>query len=144
MSDTAAAAGDSAPFVWQARVYWEDTDAGGVVYYANYRRFLERARTEWLRARGVMQQQLVAEKGVQFMVLRVAIEHKAAARLDDLLAISCEMRPDTRTTAVFGQRIWREPASSDGARELLAEAEVRAVCVDAKTLRPRRIGEYLS
>ena len=96
-----SAAGDGTPFTWAARVYWEDTDAGGVVYYANYLRFLERARTEWLRARGVMQQQLAVEKGVQFMVLRVAVEYKAAARLDDLLAISCEMRPDTRTTAVF-------------------------------------------
>ena len=132
------------PFTWAARVYWEDTDAGGVVYYANYLRFLERARTEWLRARGVMQQQLALEKGVQFMVLHVAVEYKAAARLDDLLAITCEMRPDTRTTAVFAQRIWREPATPGGRRELLVEAEVRAVCVDAKTLRPRRIAEYIS
>lgn len=131
------------PFTWAARVYWEDTDAGGVVYYANYLRFLERARTEWLRARGVMQQRLAAEKGVQFMVLRVEIDYKAAARLDDLLAVTCEMRPDTRTTAVFAQRIWREPASPGGQRELLAEAEVRAVCVDAKTLRPRRIAEHV-
>ena len=137
-------AGDGAPFTWSARVYWEDTDAGGVVYYANYLRFLERARTEWLRARGVMQQQLAVERGVQFMVLRAAIEYKAAARLDDLLTITCEMRPDTRTTAVFEQRIWREPASRGAPRELLVEAEVRAVCVDAKTLRPRRIAEYSS
>jgi acyl-CoA thioester hydrolase len=137
-------AGDGAPFTWSARVYWEDTDAGGVVYYANYLRFLERARTEWLRARGVMQQQLAVERGVQFMVLRAAIEYKAAARLDDLLTITCEMRPDTRTTAVFEQRIWREPASRGAPRELLVEAEVRAVCVDAKTLRPRRIAEYIS
>jgi acyl-CoA thioester hydrolase len=141
-------AGDAAsggtPFTWIARVYWEDTDAGGVVYYANYLRFLERARTEWLRARGVMQQRLAVEKGVQFMVLRVEIEYKAAARLDDLLAITCEMRPDTRTTAVFAQRVWREPATADAQRELLAEAVVRAVCVDAKTLRPRRIAEHIS
>lgn len=135
---------DAAPFTWAARVYWEDTDAGGVVYYANYLRFLERARTEWLRARGVMQQRLAAEKGVQFMVLRVEIEYKAAARLDDLLAITCEMRSDTRTTAVFAQRIWREPADPGAQRELLAEAEVRAVCVDAKTLRPRRIAEHIA
>ncbi|NBU26456.1 MAG: tol-pal system-associated acyl-CoA thioesterase [Gammaproteobacteria bacterium] len=138
-----AAAGD-APFSWPARVYWEDTDAGGVVYYANYLRFLERARTEWLRARGVMQQQLATERGVQFMVLRVEADYRAAARLDDRLAITVEMRPDTRTTAVFLQRVWREPAAADGARELLVEAVVRVVCVDAKTLRPRRIGEYLA
>ena len=144
MSGSAGAADHGASFTWHARVYWEDTDAGGVVYYANYLRFLERARTEWLRARGVMQQQLAVEKGVQFMVLRVAIDYKAAARLDDLLAITCEMRPDTRTTAVFAQRVWREPVAPGAGRELLVEAEVRAVCVDAKTLRPRRIGEYIS
>lgn len=140
MSATAA----DAPFSWPARVYWEDTDAGGVVYYANYLRFLERARTEWLRARGVMQQQLAAERGLQFMVLRVEADYRAAARLDDRLAITVEMRPDTRTTAVFLQRVWREPVSADGTQELLVEAVVRVVCVDAKTLRPRRIGEYLA
>ena len=132
-----------APFSWPARVYWEDTDAGGVVYYANYLRFLERARTEWLRSRGVAQQRLVDERGVQFMVLRVEVDYRAAARLDDLLAITVEMRPDTRTTAVFSQRIWREPAAADGGRELLVEAEVRVVCVDAKTLRPRRLSEHI-
>ena len=133
-----------APFSWPARVYWEDTDAGGVVYYANYLRFLERARTEWLRARGVMQQQLATERGVQFMVLRVEADYRAAARLDDRLAITVEMQPDTRTTALFLQRVWREPTAEGGARELLVEAVVRVVCVDARTLRPRRIGEYLA
>lgn len=140
MSGTAA----ETPFSWPARVYWEDTDAGGVVYYANYLRFLERARTEYLRARGVMQQRLAAERGLQFMVLRVEVDYRAAARLDDLLAITVEMRPDTRTTAVCSQRIWREPADAGGVRELLVEAEVRVVCVDAKTLRPRRIAEHIA
>lgn len=139
-----ASAGEGAPFSWPARVYWEDTDAGGVVYYANYLRFLERARTEYLRARGVMQQRLAAERGVQFMVLRVEADYRAAARLDDLLTITVEMRPDTRTTMVCAQRVWREPEVEGGERELLVEAEVRVVCVDAKTFRPRRIAEYLS
>lgn len=132
-----------APFSCPMRVYWEDTDAGGVVYYANYLRYLERARTEWLRVRGVAQQRLAAEQGVQFMVLRVKVDYRAAARLDDLLSVTAEMRPDTRTTAVFSQQIWREPATADGARELLVEAEVRVVCVDARTLRPRRIAEHI-
>lgn len=131
------------PFEWPARVYWEDTDAGGVVYYANYLRFLERARTEWLRARGVMQQQLAADRGLQFMVLRAEIDYRAAARLDDRLIITVEPRPDTRTTALFGQRVLREAADGSAARELLVEAQVRVVCVDAKTLRPRRISEYI-
>jgi acyl-CoA thioester hydrolase len=132
------------PFEWSTRVYWEDTDAGGVVYYANYLRFLERARTEWLRARGVMQQQLATERGLQFMVLRAEVDYRAAARLDDRLSITVEPRPDTRTTALFRQCVFREPADGVAAdRELLVEALVRVVCVDAKTLRPRRISEYI-
>lgn len=134
---------NGAPFEWAARVYWEDTDAGGVVYYANYLRFLERARTEWLRARGVMQQQLVADRGLQFMVLRAEVDYRAAARLDDRLIITVEPRPDTRTTALFRQCVLRETADGTAARELLVEAQVRVVCVDAKTLRPRRISEYI-
>lgn len=129
-------------FHCSARVYWEDTDAGGVVYYANYLRFLERCRTEWLRSRGVMQQALAAERGIQFMVLGVNIEYKAAARLDDLLDITCEVAPEGRTTANFLQQIWRE-ATDQKPRELLVEAKVRVVCVDAKTLRPQRMGEYI-
>jgi acyl-CoA thioester hydrolase len=132
------------PFEWSTRVYWEDTDAGGVVYYANYLHFLERARTEWLRARGVMQQQLATERGLQFMVLRAEVDYRAAARLDDRLSITVEPRPDTRTTALFRQCVFREPADGVAAdRELLVEALVRVVCVDAKTLRPRRISEYI-
>ena len=65
------------PFSWPVRIYWEDTDAGGVVYYANYLRYLERARTEWLRAKGVDQSRLAAEQGVLFMVLAVNVEYKA-------------------------------------------------------------------
>lgn len=133
----------AAPFEWSVRIYWEDTDAGGVVYYANYLRFLERARTEWLRAQGVDQQRLASERGLQFMVLRVEADYRAAARLDDRLTVTVEPRADTRTTAVFRQRVFREPTASGAARELLLEAEVRVVCVDARTLRPRRIAEYI-
>jgi acyl-CoA thioester hydrolase len=134
----------ASPFEWSARVYWEDTDAGGVVYYANYLRFLERGRTEWLRARGVVQERLAAERGLQFMVLRAEVDYRAAARLDDRLVITVEPRPDTRTTALFRQCVFREPADGTVAgRELLVEAVVRVVCVDAKTLRPRRISEYV-
>jgi len=130
------------------RVYWEDTDAGGVVYYANYLRFLERSRTDWLRSKGISQHALAAARGVQFMVLAVNIEYKAAARLDDLLEVSCEVEPEGRTTAIFHQKIWRESVAAAesgaaGERELLVEARVRVVCVDAKTLRPQRMGEYI-
>lgn len=124
------------------RVYWEDTDAGGVVYYANYLRFLERCRSDWLRSKGISQQTLAATRGVQFMVLAVNIEYKAAARLDDLLEVSCEVEPAGRTTAIFHQQIRREAGSAEE-RELLVDARVRVVCVDAKTLRPQRMGEYI-
>ncbi|MFM8585222.1 MAG: YbgC/FadM family acyl-CoA thioesterase [Gammaproteobacteria bacterium] len=136
-------------FEWPIRVYWEDTDAGGVVYYANYLRFLERSRTEWLRSRGIAQRGLAATRGVQFMVLGLSIDYKAAARLDDALVVTCDMQPEGRTTAMFDQKIWRESGEGSdplkkGVRELLVEARVRVVCVDEKSLRPRRIGEYLS
>ena len=80
-------------FSWPARVYWEDTDGGGIVYYANYLRFLERARTEWLRQRGHSQQHLALEEGILFTVVSLEIEYRAPARLDDELEISCEPHP---------------------------------------------------
>ncbi|MBU3672993.1 MAG: tol-pal system-associated acyl-CoA thioesterase [Sinobacteraceae bacterium] len=136
------------PFSWPVRIYWEDTDAGGVVYYANYLRYLERARTEWLRAQGVDQSRLAAEHGVLFMVLAVNVEYKAPARLDDRLLVTCEAVPDGRTTVIFQQRIYKEGRTEEGStagaeRELLIEATVRVVCLDGRTMRPRRIAEYL-
>jgi acyl-CoA thioester hydrolase len=121
------------------RVYWEDTDAGGVVYYANYLKFLERARTEWLRSRGFSQQSLSTEQGIQFMVLGVGIEYRAPARLDDLLRVTCEPHVESRTTARFVQQVYRDSPTPG----LLVEASVRVVCVDSRTLRPRRLAEYL-
>jgi acyl-CoA thioester hydrolase len=122
-------------FAWQARVYWEDTDAGGIVYYANYLRFLERARTEWLREKGVWQRTLEQEAGVIFTVIDLQVSYRLPARLDDLLWISCEPALDGRATIAFGQRIWRERV--DG--ELLLRGEARAACLDATTLKPRRL-----
>ena len=128
-------------FVWPARVYWEDTDGGGIVYYANYLRFLERARTEWLRQLGHSQQQLVREQGILFTVVRLEIEYRAPARLDDELEISCQPRPQGPASLSFAQSIWRRAAAAE--RELLAEASVRVACVDARTLRPRRLPAFL-
>lgn len=131
------------PFSWPVRIYWEDTDAGGVVYYANYLRYLERARTEWLRVKGVDQSRLAAEQGVLFMVLAVNVEYKAPARLDDRLLVTCEALPDGRTTVIFQQRIYKEPVAAAAERELLIEATVRVVCLDGRTMRPRRIAGYI-
>jgi acyl-CoA thioester hydrolase len=128
-------------FVWPARVYWEDTDGGGIVYYANYLRFLERARTEWLRQLGHSQQQLVREQGILFTVVSLEIEYRAPARLDDELEISCEPQPQGPASLRFAQSIWRRAASAE--RALLAQASVRVACVDAQTLRPRRLPAFL-
>jgi acyl-CoA thioester hydrolase len=128
-------------FVWPARVYWEDTDGGGIVYYANYLRFLERARSEWLRQLGHSQQQLVREQGILFTVVSLEIEYRAPARLDDELEISCEPRPQGPASLRFAQAVWRRAPGAE--RELLAEASVRVACVDARTLRPRRLPAFL-
>jgi acyl-CoA thioester hydrolase len=122
-------------FTWQARVYWEDTDAGGIVYYANYLRFLERARSEWLRSKGVWQRKLEHDAGVIFTVIDLKVRYRRPARLDDLLWISCEPTRDGGATIAFGQRVWRERVGG----ELLLDGVARAACLDATTLKPRRL-----
>jgi len=122
-------------FQWPARVYYEDTDAGGVVYHAGYLRFLERARTEWFRAHGYLLSELAADPGVLFAVAEVNVRYRRPARLDDLLVTSCEAARDGAATVVFSQQIRR--GREDG--ELLTEATVRVVCVDAGDFHPRRL-----
>ena len=122
-------------YVWPARVYWEDTDAGGVVYYANYLRFLERARTEWLRAHGFTQSALALDPGVLFSVVEVNIRYLKPARLDDLLLISCEVALDGAASLGFTQRIRRGVENG----VLLAQAQVRVACVSATTFRACRV-----
>lgn len=116
------------------RVYYEDTDAGGVVYYANYLKYLERARTEWLRERGWNQQALVEQRGVLFAVRSLQADYRAPARLDDALAVELEVESIGRASIDFAQRVRRE---SDG-RELMT-ARVRVACLDAATFRPAAI-----
>jgi acyl-CoA thioester hydrolase len=122
-------------FCWEARVYWEDTDGGGIVYYANYLRFLERARTEWLRERGIVQSELVRSPGIIFAVASVNVEYRRPARLDDLLCISCRPEQSGGATLDFHQEIHR--GTADG--ELLVEGRARIACLDAATMRPRRL-----
>lgn len=118
-------------FRWPVRVYWEDTDAGGVVYHAAYVRFLERARTEWLRALHMGQQELRDRLGVLFVVHGMELRFLAPARLDDLLAATVE--PTRCRSASFGvdQQIRREPTGT-----VLVQARVRIACVDARAWRP--------
>jgi acyl-CoA thioester hydrolase len=126
-------------FRWLTRVYWEDTDGGGIVYYANYLRFLERARTEWLRERGVVQSVLARDPGIVFAVVAVSIAYQRPARLDDVLYISCEPEQSGAATLEFRQDIRRDAAAG----ELLVEAQARIACLDAATLRPRRLPESI-
>lgn len=119
-------------FSWPARVYWEDTDGGGVVYYANYLKFLERARTEWLRSLGFVQTELAKDPGIVFVVASLSIDYRRPARLDDALVVTCDYEPDGATCIRFAQRILRND-------ELLVEAEVRVACIDARSFRPKRL-----
>jgi len=106
------------------RVYWEDTDAGGVVFYANYLKFFERARTEWLRTLGFSQQQMLQHDGVMFVVADTALRYLRAARLDDLLDVTVLVTEAGRASMRLSQQAWREG-------ELLAEGEIRIGCVAA-------------
>lgn len=114
------------------RVYWEDTDAGGVVYYANYLKFMERARTEWLRALGVHQEALRSQEGVQFVVADMQVRYLAPAKLDDLLTVTVFVAEQGRASMLLEQQVWRGDT-------LLAQGQVRVGCVDAKTLNPKRM-----
>ena len=132
------------PFRWASRVYWEDTDGGGIVYYGNYLRFLERARTEWLRSLGFSQRELAAEPGVLFAVVSLNIEYRRPAKLDDELVITCEPAVEGAVTIRFAQQIYRGAAAALTKDALLVEASVRVACVDARTLRPKRLPEFLA
>ena len=127
-----AAASVSPVYRHPVRVYWEDTDAGGVVFYANYLKFFERARTEWLRSLGHGQEQLRSEVGAMFVVTHTSMRYLQPARLDDLLDITVDLREAGRATLVIAQQALR-----DG--RLLAEGEIRIGCVDPVSFRPRRI-----
>ena len=117
-------------FTIPVRVYWEDTDAGGVVYYANYLKFLERARSEWLRALGIDQLRLQREERLQFVVVEANVRYHRPARFDDELVVSVALESLRGASVQMGQEVRR------GA-ELLVSATVRAACIDADTLRPR-------
>ena len=114
------------------RIYYEDTDAGGVVYYANYLKFLERCRTEWLRAIGHEQGDLLREPGIAFVVRSIALEYLKPARLDDLITVSLEVERITKSQIFFGQHIRR--ATPDGDEELLS-GRVQIVCVNAAKMK---------
>jgi acyl-CoA thioester hydrolase len=114
------------------RVYWEDTDAAGIVFYANYLKFFERARTEWLRSLGFDQEQLRAEAGIAFVVAETAVRYRLPARLDDMLDITVRVVHLGQASLEVAQEAWR-------GSDLLAEGTIRVGCVELGTFRPRRV-----
>ncbi len=137
-SDPRSGGGAEPPFLWPVRVYWEDTDAGGIVFYANYLKFFERARTEWLRHLGVEQQKLKDETGGMFVVIGTQLHYHRPARLDDLLTVTARVIESGRASMTIEQTAWL--ANSDKSGEtLLCEGTIRIGWVDAATMKPQRI-----
>lgn len=124
-------------FSWPIRVYWEDTDAGGVVYYANYLKFLERARTEWLSHLGLEQDRLAEEAGVLFVVRRVEADYLKPARFNDRLLVHCELTELRGASLTMAQRVVR-------GEEPLLTARVKVVCVERAGFRPARIPPFVT
>jgi len=123
-------------FTFPIRVYYEDTDAGGVVYYANYLKFFERARTEMLRAMGHEQDQLKTEAGIIFVVRSVQVDYLRSALFNELLQVSSEVIESKKASLTFSQQISRDSI-------VLATGVIRIACLDAHTMRPKAIPDYL-
>jgi acyl-CoA thioester hydrolase len=122
-------------FTIPVRIYYEDTDAGGVVYYSNYLKFLERCRTEWLRAMGHEQAELMRDPGIAFVVRSVSLEYLKPARLDELLTVSLEVDKITKSQIFFRQQIRRaNPAAKDG-WDTLINGTIQIVCVNAALMK---------
>jgi acyl-CoA thioester hydrolase len=131
-----AAAAAHQPFIWPIRVYYEDTDAGGVVFYANYLGFMERARTEWLRALGFEQPEMAEKDGVLFVVRAVNIEYLKPSRFNDSLQVTVEVVNVGGIRIRFLQQVLR-------GNEEIARAEVEVVCVGTDAFRPARMPDGL-
>lgn len=134
---TPLAATAPANFRHALRVYWEDTDAGGVVFYANYLKFFERARTEWLRSLGYSQEPMRSVEQAMFVVSETSVRYVQPARLDDVLDVTVHLVERGRASLVLAQQAFR--AVPGAAPQLLAEGTIRIGCVDVQTFKPRRI-----
>jgi len=129
---------DNQPYRWRVRVYYEDTDAGGVVFYANYLKFMERARTEWLRAHGFEQNAIRTALNRLFVVRHVSLDYRLAARLDDMLDITVTLARRGGASLVFSQEAIRV---ADGA--LCCSGLVKVACIAADSLRPKPLPDQL-
>lgn len=144
----------TAEFVWPARVYWEDTDAGGVVYYANYLKFMERARTEWLRAVGIEQIPLKEQHGILLVIAQVEANYRRPARYGDVLQVTCRVIDCGKASLTFAQNIYRAVDDDKNMTnrnitdelqrgELLLDGRTRVACVDAISFKPRALPETI-
>ena len=126
-----------ATFNFDIRVYYEDTDAQGVVYYANYLKYLERARSEWLRKNGIPVSQLAREQNLVFVVRRVEIDYLAAAKLDDELSVTVELIEVSKVSFKLNQKILRRA-------NVLTQATLKLACLDATRFKPVRIPDKIN
>ena len=129
-----------ASFTFPMRIYFEDTDAGGVVYYANYLKFLERCRTEWLRSLGVDQSTLLLKNALAFMVRQVDVEYLKPAVLDDVIEVDMSIEKMTRVQIFFAQRIRRK---TENGWDELVRGTIQVVCVNANEMKIASIPEFL-
>ena len=125
----------SSTFTIPVRIYYEDTDVGGVVYYANYLRFLERCRTEWLREIGCHQTELLRDTGIVFVVRSVNVDYLKPARLDDLLTVSLEVEKITRSQIFFHQSVYRMNLDTPDGMEELLSGKVQIVSVNMEKMK---------
>ena len=133
----------STAFSWPVRIYWEDTDAGGIVYYANYLKYMERARSEWLRSLGVEQVELKERDGVMFVVVRAEVDFRTPARCGDLLQVTCEVAEARRASLTFKQQVVRSVSNEGAEAEVLVTGQIRIACLDVVKFRPRSMPETM-
>jgi acyl-CoA thioester hydrolase len=151
---------DMKAFIWPVRVYWEDTDAGGIVFYANYLKYMERARTEWLRSLGIAQSTLREETGGMFVVSQTQLKYQQPARLDDQLLVTAKISVTSKITLTITQEIRLMPTpnlrkqlsnieqltmteETFNALPLVCHGTIRIAWVDASSLKPARIPQHL-
>lgn len=126
----------STTFVWPVRVYYEDTDTAGVVYYANYLKFMERARTEWLRSFGFEQDALIQDEKMIFAVRSVSVDYRRPALFNDALEVTAAIQQFGKASIDFEQTVIR---NNQGKEELLASGKIKLACLDSESLRPKSI-----
>jgi acyl-CoA thioester hydrolase len=131
-------------FEWPVRVYWEDTDAGGIVFYANYLKFFERARTEWLRSLGIEQQRLKESTGGMFVVLETSIRYRRPARLDDELIVTASMVETGRASMIIKQQALLKSEQKNEQPAILCDGTIRIGWINASSFQPTRMPASLS